>query len=232
MSPPPHFDPIAPCTHQLAENSNTITSTPILICHRAPGVPCPASVIELTQSTVIMATERTHDESDRHNQCRPYEAPSREEWNRHCFQIVHAHHRDGESTPKTATRVFTAPIQDRNQWVFAMNSVLLGYARRLGKARSTDAAKDGSPPLLNKRTKGAGLSVVDRNVPHGAAGDPRRRVSHVTTNGRGGGRARSPSPVRVASMGLPPMPPRRMRSSPTWCSTRSLPSLLDIAYHQ
>ena len=179
-----------------------------------------------------MANERKHDKIDRHNsQCSLYETPSREEWNRHCFQIVHAHHRDDESTPKTTTRVFTAPIQDRNQWVFAMNSALLGYARRSGKARSTDAAKDGCPaPLLNKRTKGAGLSVVDGIVPRGAAGDPRRRASRVIPNGHGGGRARSPSPVRAASMGLPPMPPRRMRSSPTWCSARSLPSLLDVAY--
>ncbi|KAL3803777.1 hypothetical protein ACHAW5_004628 [Stephanodiscus triporus] len=218
-------------TLALAETSNTITSTPILICHRAPGVPCPASVIELTQSTVIMATERANDERNKHGSCSPYEDPEREEWNRHCFQVVHTHHRDDESTPKTTRRIFTAPIQDRNQWVFAMNSALLEFERRLSKARSADdAAKDISLPWLsNERTKGTGHSAVDDNVPCGAAMDPRRWTTSRTMNNSmvGGGRARSPSPVRAsASMRLPPIDPRRMRSSPM----RSLPSLLDVAY--
>ena len=49
--------------------------------------------------------------------------------------------------------------------------------------------------------------MVDGNVPRGTTEDPRRRASRVIANGHGRGRVRSPSPVRAASMGLPPMPP-------------------------
>ena len=62
------------------------------------------------------------------------------EWNRHCFQIVHTHHQDNVTTPNTTTRIFTAPIEDRNEWVFAMNAALLDYEKRMSKARN-DAAK-------------------------------------------------------------------------------------------
>lgn len=104
---------------QLAENSYTQVPTPIILSHRAPGVPYPASVTELTESTVVMAIERTTAAQKK--------GAGEDEWNRHCFQIV----------SKTATRIFTAPesAKERNEWVFAMNNALLAHEKRLCKAR-------------------------------------------------------------------------------------------------
>ena len=122
---------------------------PILISHRAPGVPYPASIVELTESTVIMAIERAHlkpssSSSSLKNKENQQQLQQQTEdifeWNRHCFQIVHTRHQDNATTPNTTTRIFTAPIEDRNEWVFAMNASLLDYEKRLNKARN-DAAK-------------------------------------------------------------------------------------------
>jgi len=138
-------------TLALAESSATDIPMPILISHWAPGVPYPASIVELTDSTVIMAIERTHlkptssssssslKNKENHQQLQQ-QTEDTFEWNRHCFQIVHTHHQDNLTTPNTTTRIFTAPIKDRNEWVFAMNAALLDYEKRLNKARN-DSAK-------------------------------------------------------------------------------------------
>jgi len=135
-------------TLALAENPDTVVPVVILLSHRAPGVPYPANIIELTESTVIMATEHKYGESIPVTKIAPTEGeklhsdtPSEEEWNRYCFQIVDAKHQDNETTPKTTTRIFTAPVVERNEWVFAMNNALLSYTKRLGKARRRTAAK-------------------------------------------------------------------------------------------
>lgn len=211
-------------TLALAETPNTSTPTPILISHRAPGVPYPASIIELTASTVIMAIERTNGDVS-NSKIRPsthtgLESPSKEEWNRHCFQIVHTHHQDNETTPKTTTRIFTAPMEDRNEWVFAMNNALLGHEKRLSKARS-DAAKNDLYMTSNMQTMSKKARHLDGPIFCGAVMEsggedlPQEQAQTPWTNNSGGrNRMRSPSPVmrRNASMGLPPTNPRRMRS--------------------
>jgi len=212
-------------TLALAESSDTIVPTPILLSHRAPGVPYPANIIELTESTVIMAIERTHRDTTTTSGGKGGEKQQNhqpEEWNRHCLQIVHTQHQDNETTPKTITRIFTAPTVERNEWVFAMNNALLSYEKRLAKARS-DAAKHDCRTAHKQSSKTRRLGVESSMMMCGEVvmmkekeqqrePEPRRHL--WTENGSGNSRMRSPSPVRArASMGLPPTSPRRIKST-------------------
>mmetsp|Transcript_22785 Transcript_22785/g.48963 ORF Transcript_22785/g.48963 Transcript_22785/m.48963 type:complete len:166 (+) Transcript_22785:248-745(+) len=146
-----------------------------------------------------MAIERTHEETNPGGKVEKHLLgnPSKDEWNRHCIQIVHTQHQDNETTPKTTTRIFTAPIVERNEWVFAMNNTLLGYEKRLGKARS-DAAK------LEYRA--ATLAKKARWFEFEGSTSPRQPR---TEDGRS--RMRSPSPVRSIT-GLSPTSPRSVKS--------------------
>lgn len=185
-------------TLALAESPTTLVPTPCLLSHRAPGVPYPASIIELTPSTVIMAIERTRS-SETENKQLPGTS-DREEWNRHCFQIVHAHNQDGES--QKTTRIFTAPASERNEWVFVLNNALLAYEKRLSKARS-NTAKNMSGELVEKQMHDKELQGQLSRTKKGC-----------------GSTMRSLSPLRgtKASMiggGLPPSNPRRGVKSPT-----------------
>lgn len=117
-----------------------------------------------------MAIDRTHSDNFTATTCGSNENDEQQngkEWNRHCFQIVHAHNQDGGSGTKTTTRIFTAPIEERNEWVFAMNNALLAYEKRLGKARS-DAAKNQCMDILNvkkARTASIGIdSCIDMSI--------------------------------------------------------------------
>mmetsp|Transcript_20656 Transcript_20656/g.44838 ORF Transcript_20656/g.44838 Transcript_20656/m.44838 type:complete len:366 (-) Transcript_20656:287-1384(-) len=212
-------------TLALAESSDTIVPTPILLSHRAPGVPYLANIIELTESTVIMAIERTHRDTTTTSGGKGGEKQQNhqpEEWNRHCLQIVHTQHQDNETTPKTITRIFTAPTVERNEWVFAMNNALLSYEKRLAKARS-DAAKHDCRTAHKQSSKTRRLGVESSMMMCGEVvmmkekeqqrePEPRRHL--WTENGSGNSRMRSPSPVRArASMGLPPTSPRRIKST-------------------
>ena len=144
-----------------------------------------------------MAIERTHEVTTEKG--RP-STPTKEEWNRHCFQIVHTHHQNNESTPKTTTRIFTAPAEDRNEWVYVMNQALMSYEKRLSKAakQQTKKARHGSLVLDNDGwTEG---------INHSGAG--MRSLSPVCSAatliglppaGRRG-RMRSPSPIRSRSI--------------------------------
>jgi len=196
-------------TLALAEKSNVITPLPILLSHRAPGVPYPASIMELTESTVIMAIERTLETNPEEKQ-RP-DTPTKEDWNRHCFQIVHTHHQNNETTPKTTTRIFTAPAEDRNEWVFTMNNALMSYEKRLRKARS-DAAKKEYQTTAKQQTKKARRGLrLDNQVPKLRPTSP--WSNDDTPEIDRFRRMRSLSPVCGASMGLPPTSPiHRMRS--------------------
>ena len=132
--------------------------------------------MELTESTVIMAIDRTttqntcaspahgngevstssksigNTNSAGSNKSSENKSSQKEEWNRHCFQIVHTQHSQNyqgvspsaaaTETSKKSTRIFTAPLtEERNQWVFAMNNALLSYEKRLAKARTAAAKK-------------------------------------------------------------------------------------------
>ena len=194
-------------TLQLAESSNTIIPTPILLSHRAPGVPYPASIIELTKSTVIMAIERTRVNSntrsikkktkEQHDkQQQQLDTP---EWNRHCFQIVHTHHLKDNSTTSnnnTTTRIFTAPIEDRNEWVFALNNALLDHEKRSSKARSDAAKKNECLELTRHQTK----SKTNLKV---------RRVSLLDCEDDDD----EEEEAQLPSLGLPPTHPGRFRPS-------------------
>lgn len=211
-------------TLALAENATTVVPTPILISHRAPGVPYPASVVELTESTVIMAVERTTrggESGGAGGPRRPDEdAAAWEEWNRHCFQVVPV----GRACPGAAARTFTAPAAERNEWVHA-NAALLEHERRRGRARGAAAGREGRARggVVEKRARrreGVGLA---RHCGDAAAEE--QAGWPWTSGGRGGGRMPSPSPVRAgAALGLPPTSPRRTRS-PGRASTDSLEAL-------
>ena len=205
-------------TIQLAESTHTIIPAPILISHRAPGVPYPASIVELTEYTVIMAVERKHINSTTSNSS----STETSEWNRHCFQIVHT-----KATTDMPTRIFTAPIQDRNEWVFAINNALLDHEKRLSKVRS-DAAKNECIELAKQtkkrkpRRSQPTTSLLDCELEEEEQQTPwTTNISRVDSGGR---RMRSPSPIRTntSSLGLPPTNPRRMRSPSPIRMARSL----------
>ncbi|EJK46642.1 hypothetical protein THAOC_34680 [Thalassiosira oceanica] len=91
----------------------------ILLSHRAPGVPYPVGILELTKSTVVMAIEkRPRTEQDTCNDA----------WNRHCFRVIQA------GSESSQTRVFTAPLEDRNEWVFALNRALIEHQNQMRNA--------------------------------------------------------------------------------------------------
>lgn len=180
---------------QLAKNPDSIVPMPILLSHRAPGVPYPANIIELTESTVIMATERKLgetgpgtkiDSTEREKQ--KVGTPVEEEWNKHCFQIVHTQHKGNIPTPKTTTRIFTAPLVERNEWVFAMNSALIAYVKHLGRTRRNEAAKQGAE--------------YDKSILGDEADDEKREQPRKQPT-------RSISPFVNDLMGLPPNHPIR-----------------------
>ena len=181
-----------------------------------------------------MAVERKHINSatsnssstgsnkSKHN----HEHTETPEWNRHCFQIVHT-----KATADMSTRIFTAPIQHRNEWVFAINNALLDHEKRLSKVRS-DAAKNECIELAKQTKKRKprrpvvgceDASLLDCEL------EEEERQTPWTTNislivDSGGRRMRSPSPIRTnnSSLGLPPTNPRRMRSPSPIRMARSL----------
>lgn len=190
-------------TLALAEDPSTVVPKPILISHRAPGVPYPASAIELTESTVIMAIERMRGEtsSDGKEQARHSHAPTKAEWNRHCLQIVHTQHQDNKTTPQTTTRIFTAPAEDRNEWSFAINKAILAYEKRLGRARSDAANHEYRAAMQARKSRrlgGSGSPELRREL----EGEKREEQREPDRSGM-----RSHSPLHV--MGLPPTAPRR-----------------------
>ncbi|KAL9181882.1 hypothetical protein ACHAXT_012225 [Thalassiosira profunda] len=179
-------------TLALAKSPTKIVPTPCLIAHRAPGVPYPASVLEMTSSTVVMAIERTHEDATSNVS---KEEAKEEEWNRHCFQIVQNHSDEGKAASRI--RIFTAPLDERNEWVFALNNALLGYEKRLSKARCAESqnAQKGRRAGIDATAVSDGLGLVERKQMRG--------------------RVRSPSPVRRMPGGLPPTSPRRGVRSPS-----------------
>lgn len=190
-------------TLALAKNPDSIVPMPILLSHRAPGVPYPANIIELTESTVIMATERKLGETGPGTKIDSTEGekqkvvtPAEEEWNKHCFQIVHTQHKDTIPTPKTTTRIFTAPLLERNEWVFAMNSALIAYVKHLGRTRKNEAARH------EFRIKNEGGVEYDKSILGDEAEDEKREQLRQQPK-------RSPSPFVNDLMGLPSNHPIR-----------------------
>ena len=114
---------------QLATHPGQPVPMPLIISHHAPGVPFPAHVMELTESTVIMAIERTTKTKV------DADGEDIEEWNRHCFQIVN---NSSSSSSTNEARMFTAPLQERNEWAFVINKELYSMEERLKKAREKE----------------------------------------------------------------------------------------------
>ena len=203
-------------------------------------MPYPASIVELTESTVIMAVERAHINPTTYNssstggnkskhQHKQTETP---EWNRHCFQIVHT-----KTTTDSSTRIFTAPFQDRNEWVFAINNALIDHEKRLSKVRS-DAAKNECIELVKQPKKskpqcavGCGnVSLLDCELEEEERQTP--WTTNISSVGSESRRMISPSPIRTNNsfLGLPPTNPRRRSPSPTIRMARSLD--LSTSYYE
>jgi len=201
-------------TLALAQIPGHLVETPVLLTHRAPGVPFPPNVIVLSENTVVMAIERTNAAENAHQQPQPPSQrhdenpldrlvnltnighhhhhrdedgglPIKEEWNTHCFQIVNT------ESHQSASRIFTAPRKERNDWVFAIHRAIMEYEKRLAKARwRLQRPRSPSPVRMNAST----TTTTTGSLGGGSAGS--------AIGGRGnGGRA-----------GLPPTSPRRVRS--------------------
>ena len=156
----------------------------ILLSHRAPGVPYPVGILELTKSTVVMASEkRLKTEPD----------ACGDAWNRHCFSVVQA------GSESSQTRVFTAPLEDRNEWVFALNQALINQGKRQ-EARAR--------PSRHRMNFASTRNVMDVDDEVGRINGTRSRNS----------RARSPSPAKrsgdgsiITAGGRPPTSPTPLR---------------------
>ena len=145
----------------------------------------------LDESTVIMAIERTTKTVPRtmtkvgggdHGE------EEVEEWNRHCFQIV----------AKETTRIFTAPLQERNEWAFVINKQLYSFEQRMKKARVKEELGEYVKAQKEERkAKRLGMNVLLNEM--------REEEQQQQLEGR---RPMSPSGRRI--IGLPPRvtPPR------------------------
>ena len=166
----------------------------ILLSHRAPGVPYPVGILELTKSTVVMAIER-----------RPKNEPDacEDAWNRHCFRVIQA------GSESLQTRVFTAPLQDRNEWVFALNQALIDHQNRTrnNAGRRQEAQARPSRRRINLASMRNVMDVDDE-------------VDRINATGSRPSRARSPSPAGRSGHGgivtrdRPPTSPTPRRPPP------------------
>lgn len=171
---------------QLAVHTGQAVPMPLIISHHAPGVPFPAHVMELNESTVIMAIERT---TTTQTPTKDADGEDIEEWNRHCFQIVNS--RTNE------TRIFTAPLQERNEWAFVINEELYAMEERLKRDRAKkEIGKYTKAQREERKARRLGMDVLLNEVKKEE--DEQRDVR------------RPLSPARRRSIGLPPRvsPPR------------------------
>ena len=135
----------------------------------------------LNDSTVVMAIERTNNaltttasSSSSNVNCNTPES-SKEEWNTHCFQIVNTTQGNNNSSTDSSsvTRIFTAPLKERNEWVFAINKALMEYEKRVSKARKLQRPRSPSPVrMVTSSSLGSGLPPTSP-----------RRVRSPSTNG-------------------------------------------------
>lgn len=214
-------------------NNNSISSSggggglvpiPILLTHRAPGVPYPVTIIPLNDATVVMAVDRTNGGDERRSSGGKSvgdgggasDGGGEEEWNRHCFQIVHTKASTSNNNATTATvdptRIFTAPLQERNEWAFAINKTLMDYEKRLVTARRTEANAHNSS---HRRDLSAEFNIEATNGGR-LSRSPIRPASSLK------GRMRSPSPTRMGGGGLPPTSPRRLMRSLSPLNSRGM----------
>jgi hypothetical protein len=135
-------------SQQLAVFPGQTVPMPLIISHHAPGVPFPAHVMELNESTVVMAIERTTQTAAN---TKGDDGADIEEWNRHCFQIVTNQH----------TRIFTADLQERNEWAFVLNKTLRAMEQRLKKARVKEEVNEYAREQKSERkAKRLGMDVL------------------------------------------------------------------------
>ena len=109
-----------------------------------------------------------------------------EEWNRHCFQIVTNQH----------TRIFTAELQERNEWAFVLNKTLRAMEQRLKKARVKEEVNEYAREQKSERkAKRLGMDVLLNDM----------KEEKMKLEAR-----RPMSPTGRRSIGLPPRvsPPR------------------------
>jgi len=114
-----------------------------------------------------------------------------EEWNRHCFQIV----------TNQQTRIFTADLQERNEWAFVLNKTLRAMEQRLKKARVKEEVNEYAREQKSERkAKRLGMDVLLNDMKE----EKMNNKQHMFE-------ARRPmSPTGRRSIGLPPRvsPPR------------------------
>ena len=160
---------------------------PLIISHHAPGVPFPAHVMELNESTVVMAIERTTQMATK-----DADGEDIEEWNRHCIKIV--------NSGTNESRMFTAPLQERNEWAFVINKQLYSMEERLKKARAKEEIDQYTQAKRGERkAKRLGMDLLLKEMKEERLNTQRQQEA---------GRPMSPAGLR--SIGLPPRvsPPR------------------------
>jgi len=101
-------------------------TVPVLLIYWLPSMPLPSSSIVLDQVVVMPIDQKVSS------------------WDAYCFDIVpekNEHQMSDEGMP--VTRSFTAPLLQRNQWVFSLNHTLNEYEKRKAKFRSNKAYQEG-----------------------------------------------------------------------------------------
>ena len=145
--------------------------------------------MELNESTVIMAIDRTTQTAAKDS-----DGEDIEEWNRHCFQIV--------NSGTNESRIFTAPLQERNEWAFVINKELYSMEERLKKARAKEEIGEYTQGRKEERkAKRLGMDVLLNEMKE----EKMNEMNHQQREAR-----RPMSPARRRSIGLPPRvsPPR------------------------
>lgn len=105
----------------LADVQGYDVQVPLLLMYWYPTSPMPSTVLSL-DSTVVFPIDRKEDDSDE----------KVEEWNKHCFNILHARARQEDAAfndQEPITRTFTAPPKERDQWMHAISKALLHFEK-------------------------------------------------------------------------------------------------------
>ena len=170
---------------QLGVYSGQDVPMPLMISHHAPGVPFPAHVMELNESTVIMAIERTTQTATKDD-----DGEDIEEWNRHCFQIV--------NSVTNESRIFTAPLRERNEWAFVINEQLYSMEERLKKARAKKEIDEYTKEQKeDRKAKRLGMDVLLKEMKEEKITEQQQQQQQQQVT-------RPMSPVGRRSIGLPP----------------------------
>eukprot|EP00550_Attheya_septentrionalis_P011535 CAMPEP_0198301214 /NCGR_PEP_ID=MMETSP1449-20131203/50774_1 /TAXON_ID=420275 /ORGANISM="Attheya septentrionalis, Strain CCMP2084" /LENGTH=277 /DNA_ID=CAMNT_0044003231 /DNA_START=85 /DNA_END=919 /DNA_ORIENTATION=+ len=112
----------------LAKIAGYEVDVPLLLIYWFSSTPKPSTVIILN-STVVLPVDRYKNTNENSE-------PPEIKWNTFCFDVIHAR----EGSVENVTRTFSAPQEERDQWVSAISRALFDFEKRRKNAQLTELA--------------------------------------------------------------------------------------------